>query len=117
MVMFGVIIAIVAFAAPSNAAPYTSQPTTSVSNEAPTAGSPITFCGQGFLPGETVTITLSNGTTYPSVVANAGGDFCTPIVLGATLSGTHTLTAKGHDLGPAPPVQSEHHGSQRRSHP
>jgi hypothetical protein len=99
IVMFGVIIAMVAFATPSSAAPYTTQPATSVSNQAPAAGSAVTFCGTGFLAGETVAITLDNGTTYPSVVADASGAFCTSVVLGATLSGTHTLTATGTTSG------------------
>jgi hypothetical protein len=97
--MFGMIIAMVAFALPANAAPYATQPTTSVSNGAPTAGSAITFCGQGFAPGETVTVTLDNGTTYPSVTADASGAFCTTIVLGANLSGNHAITARGVTSG------------------
>src|SRR5450631_946813 len=99
IVLFGVIIAMVAFATPSSAAPYTTQPTTSVSNQAPEAGSTITFSGKGFLPGETVTITLSNGTKYPSVVADASGAFTTTVALAANLSGTLTLTATGATSG------------------
>jgi hypothetical protein len=97
--MFGVILAMVAFATPANAAPYTTQPTTSVSNQSPTAGGTITFSGSGFLPGETIAITLDNGTTFPSVVANASGAFSTTITLSAGLSGTHTLTATGTTSG------------------
>jgi len=97
--MFGVIIAIVAFAVPANAAPYATQPTTSVSNQAPAAGSSLQFCGSGFSPGETVTIALDNGTTFPSVTADTSGAFCTTIVLGASLSGTHTLVATGSTSG------------------
>jgi hypothetical protein len=96
--MFGVIIAMVAFAGPAHAA-YGDQPTTSVSDQTPVAGSSLTFCGSGFQPGETVTIALDNGTNYPSVTADAAGDFCTTIVLGASLSGTHTLTATGTTSG------------------
>jgi len=99
IVMFGVIIAMVASATPSDAAPYTTQPTTSVSNQAPAAGSALTFCGTGFQAGETVTIALDNSSRYPSVVADASGAFCTTVVLGATLSGTHTLTATGATSG------------------
>src|SRR5450631_2757329 len=99
IVMFGVIIAMVAFATPSSAASYATQPTTSVSNQAPAAGSAVTFCGKDFLAGETVTIALSNGTKYPSVVADASGAFCTTVVLGATLTGTQTLTATGTTSG------------------
>ena len=99
IVMFGVIMAMVTFATPANAAPYATQPTTTVSNQSPTAGSSVTFCGQGFLPGETVTITLDNATKYPSVAADTSGGFCTIVVLGATLTGTHTLTATGLTSG------------------
>ena len=99
IVMFGMIIAMVGFAAPANAAPYVPQPTVSVSDQTPTAGSSLTFCGADFLPGETVTIGLDNGTTYPSVVADKGGAFCATIVLGASLTGTHTLTATGTTSG------------------
>ena len=99
IVMFGVIMAMVAFATPANAADYATQPTTSVSNQSPTAGSNLTFCGQGFLPGETVAITLDNGTKYPSVAADTSGAFCTVVVLGASLTGTHTLTATGLTSG------------------
>jgi hypothetical protein len=100
IVMFGVVIAVVALAGPANAvAPYTTQPTTSVSNQAPTAGSSVTFCGSGFQAGETVAIALDNGTRYPSVVADASGAFCTVAVLGVSLSGTHTLIATGATSG------------------
>jgi hypothetical protein len=98
MVMLGVIMAAVAFAGPANAYPPGTLPTTSVSNQAPTAGSNVTFCGSGFQPGETVTIALDT-TTKPSVAADSSGAFCTTIVLGATLTGTHTLTATGTTSG------------------
>jgi hypothetical protein len=100
IVMFAVIMAALAFAVPANAAaPYTTQPTTSVSNQAPTAGSNVTFCGSGFQAGETVSITLDNATTQPSVAADTSGAFCTVVVLGASLTGTHTLTATGVTSG------------------
>jgi len=101
IVMFGVIMAVVAFAIPATAVePYILQPTTSVSNQSPTAGSSLTFCGQDFLPGETVTITLDHSISYPSVTTDTSGAFCTTIVLGATLTaGTHTLTATGATSG------------------
>ena len=100
IVMFGVIMAVVAFATPANAQPYTTQPATSVSNQSPAAGSSLTFCGQGFLPGETVTITLDHSVSYPSATTDTSGNFCATIVLGATLTaGTHTLTATGVTSG------------------
>ena len=100
ILMFGVIIALVAFAVPANAAdPYSNATTVSVSNQAPTANSSVQFCGTGFQPGETVTIGLENGTTYPSAVADSSGAFCSTLVLGATLTGTHTITARGATSG------------------
>ncbi|MEP7193833.1 MAG: hypothetical protein ABI903_13315 [Actinomycetota bacterium] len=99
IVIFGVMVAMVAFASPSSAAPYTTQPTTSVSNQNPVAGGTVTFSGSGFLAGETITITLDNGTTFPSVVADASGAFSTTLTLSASLSGTHTLTATGATSG------------------
>jgi hypothetical protein len=70
-----------------------------VSSQTPTAGGTVTFSGTGFQAGETITITLDNGTTYPSVVADASGAFSTTIHLSASLSGTHTLTATGATSG------------------
>ena len=104
IVMFGLIIAVVAFAGPSSAYPPGTLPTTSVSNQDPTAGSSVTFCGSGFQPGETVTITLGT-TAKPSVVADSSGAFCTTVVLGATLTGTQTLTATGTTSGSTSSLQ------------
>ena len=102
IVMFGVIMSVLAFAMPASAQPYTTQLATSVSNQSPAAGSSLTFCGQGFLPGESVKITLDNSISYPSVATNTSGNFCTTIVLGATLTaGTHTLAASGATSGRA----------------
>jgi hypothetical protein len=99
IVMLGVIIALVAFAVPASAAPYTNPATTSVSNQNPVAGATLTFCGQGFLPGETVAIALDTGAKYPSVVTDSSGAFCTTVVLGATLTGTHAIVATGVTSG------------------
>ena len=96
ILMFGVIIALVAFAVPANAA-YVTPTTVSVSNQTPKAGSSVLFCGTGFQPGETVTIGLDNGTTYPSAVADSSGAFCSTLVLGVT--GTQTITARGATSG------------------
>jgi hypothetical protein len=96
--MFGVIIAVMAFAGPANAYPPGTQPTTTVSTQTPVAGSSVTFCGSGFQPGETVAITLG-GTPQDSAVADGSGAFCSTVVLGATLTGTQTLTATGLSSG------------------
>jgi hypothetical protein len=93
--VLGVIMAVVGFAAPATAAPYThDHATTSVSNSNPAAGSTITFCGADFLPGERVTITLER-TSYPSVNASSSGSWCTTIALSSALSGNLTLTGTG----------------------
>jgi hypothetical protein len=105
IVMFAMIIAVVTFAGPVNAAPYATQPTISVSNQAPAAGSSITISGSGFAPGETVTIVLGNGTHFPSVVANASGSFSEVVVLGVSLSGPQTITATGTTSGHTAKIQ------------
>jgi hypothetical protein len=94
-VMLGVVVAMVAFAAPANAVPYANTPTTSVNIQTPTAGGRVVFCGAGFLPGPVRIILAGGGHTvrYPSATANPAGEFCTNIFLRATLGGTHTLTA------------------------
>jgi hypothetical protein len=99
IVMFGLIIAVVAFAGPANADYSRPHATVSVSNQAPAAGSSITFCGSGFAAGEKVTVALDNGTQFPSVFANASGAFCEALVLGVNLEGAHTITATGVTSG------------------
>jgi hypothetical protein len=117
IVMLGVIMAVVGFAAPAAAAPYSNQATTSVSSSHPTAGSTITFCGAGFLAGERVAITLDR-TSYPSVNASKGGTWCTRIALSSRLSsGNHTLTATGNTSHRSSStrirVEAQHHGDTR----
>lgn len=96
--VFVAIVAAGAFASPAQAA-YTNPPASSVSDQTPAAGSSLEFCGSGFQANETVTIALDNGTTFPSVVADSSGAFCTTVVLGASLSGKHTITATGASSG------------------
>jgi len=106
IVMFAMIIAVVTLAGPANAvAPYVHQPTLTVSNQTPAAGSSITISGSGFTPGETVTIVLDNGTHFPSVVANSSGSFSEVLVLGVGLSGAHTITATGTTSGHTAKIQ------------
>jgi hypothetical protein len=91
--ILGVIMAVVGFAAPANATPYTHHhPTTSVSSSHPDPGSTITFCGAGFRPGETVNISIGH-TDYPSVTASGSGVWCTSVALSPRLSGKVKLTA------------------------
>jgi hypothetical protein len=98
IVMFAMIIAVVTFAGSANA-DYSPHATVSVSNQAPAAGSSITFSGSGFAAGEKVTIRLDNGKQFPSVFANASGAFSEVLVLGANLAGAHTITATGTTSG------------------
>jgi hypothetical protein len=98
IVMFGLIIAVVAFAGPANA-DYSPHATVSVSNEAPAAGSSITFSGSGFTAGEKVTLKLDNGFQFNSVFANASGAFSEIITLPAGVTGTHTIVATGTTSG------------------
>ena len=112
ILMFGVIIALVAFAAPANAGDYAHHRRVSVSNETPTAGSSVQFCGIGFQSLKTVTIGWDNGTTSPSAVADSSGNFCSIIVLGADLTGTHTITAReATSAGPEASPRPGRHGS------
>jgi hypothetical protein len=104
ILVFGVIIAAVAFAGPAQAYPPGTLPTTSVSNQTPAPGSSVTFCGSAFQPGETVSITLGT-TAEPSVTADSSGAFCTTIVLGVSLTGTQTLSAVGVTSGSTSSLQ------------
>ena len=120
ILMFGVIIALVAFAAPANAWPYPSpshrhHPTVSVSHERARAGDRVQCRGTGFQPGETVTIGsdnhrvgqrhhLSGGTTYPSAVADSSGAIFSTLVLEANFTGTQTITVTGTTSGAAASV-------------
>jgi LPXTG-motif cell wall-anchored protein len=92
--VLGVILAVVGFAGPATAAPYSHHASTSVSNSHPTAGSSILFCGAGFQSGERVSITLDRS-RFPSVTASKSGSWCTRISLSSRLSGNLTLTATG----------------------
>jgi len=117
ILMFGVIIALVAFAAPANAdSPYRHHPTVSVSHERARAGDRVQCRGTGFQPGETVTIGSDNhrvgqrhhlsvgGTTYPSAVADSSGAFFSTLVLEANFTGTQTITVTGTTSGAAASV-------------
>jgi hypothetical protein len=95
--MFGVIIAIVAFAAPASAEqPYEHHPTISVNKENPKEGSKIRVCLTGFVPGKTVVIKL-DGKTLATVVVKGDDKFCTTITLPGGVSGDETIVATGKD--------------------
>jgi hypothetical protein len=96
IVMFGVVMAVVAFASPASASPYITQPTISVTDQTPTAGVPFGVCGEGFKANETVTILLdqnrgSRGTTLGTAKTDPSGAFpCTSVILSAL--GAHKIT-------------------------
>jgi hypothetical protein len=94
LAVFAVIIAVVAFAGPASAEPYTHKPTISVSSEHPKAGSRLTVCGWE-LTGKRVTITLDHHITLVSVVVNHSGHFCTTIWLPDNVTGKHLIVAEG----------------------
>jgi hypothetical protein len=93
--LFGVIIAIVAFAAPASAEPYKHHPTISVNKENPKEGSKIRVCITDFVTGKTV-FTL-DGKTLTAVVVKGDDKFCTTITLPAGVTGDETIVAKGND--------------------
>ena len=116
ILIFGVIIALVAFAAPANAmeGPYRhhNHGTVSVSNEHPREGDRVQCRGTGFKPGETVTIGSDNHrvgqrhhrTTYPSAVTDSSGAIFSTVVLEANFTGTQTITVTGTTSGAAASV-------------
>lgn len=92
LIIFGVIIALLGFAGPAGAAPYTDQPTISVSRQTPTAGSSIFVCGLDFRPRTRVTISL-DGRRLTSTRTNRSGDFCKSVRLPRRVTGAHTIVA------------------------
>ncbi len=85
-----------AFAASSQAAPYTHAPALSVSNTCPSVGAAITVVGTDFVPGSNVTLTLRTQ-TFPlgSVTADASGGFTASVTLPSEVTGSHTIVAAG----------------------
>jgi hypothetical protein len=91
--MFGVIIAIVALAAPASAEPYKKDhPTISVNKENPKEGSKIRVCISDL--GKNVVFKL-DGKTLAKVVVTREDKFCTTITLPAGVTGDETIVATG----------------------
>lgn len=89
-------IAVVGFAGSANAAPYTTQPTVSVSDQTPVAGQPLTITVSGFLPGEDVRIELrSTVRVLATVRADANGVATATVTLPSDVTGNHTIVAIG----------------------
>jgi hypothetical protein len=91
----GVLWASPAFAYGPNAPTVTSSTTTVC------AGCPITLSGNGFQPGETITIQLfSTPVTIGSTTADPSGAFTTTVTIPAnTTPGNHTIVATGLTSG------------------
>ena len=120
MVMFGVIVAVVAFAGPAEASPYTTQPTISVSTQTPKMGSSLRVCGTGFHARARVTITLDRHIGLGSVVTDRSGAFCKTVRLPARVSGDHTVWATdGHGGSASAAIhitRSRGHGDRGHHH-
>lgn len=101
--LVGVLLSVIALmvgaaglAGSASAAPYTTQPVVSVSNQTPTEGSTLTVSFQGFLPGENVRIELhSQVYLLATVRADANGAATATVTLPAGVTGNHTIVAIG----------------------
>lgn len=89
-----------AFAASSNAAPYTNQPVLTLSTSTPLEGSTLTVAGSGFGGGDTINITLHTATyNLGSVTTTGSGTFSTQVTLPAGVTGQHTIVATDANTG------------------
>ncbi len=96
----GLLIATVSFATSASAAPYTSQPTLSVSTQTPAVGASLTVSGAGFAAGENVSLTLHTVVyNLGTATTDGSGSFTTTVTLPAGVSGTHTIVALGLGSG------------------
>lgn len=97
VVLGGLLTAGSIFAASSAvAAPYTRQPTLSVSTQTPVAGGHLTVTGTGFVNGTPVTVTLHSAVvTLGSATPDASGNFSLSVTLPSNVTGTHTIVASG----------------------
>jgi hypothetical protein len=93
ILMFGLIIAMVPLAGPTNAAPYSNQPSVSVSTQTPRMGSAIRFCGRGFHARSSVKVTLDHNIWLARLPTNSSGAFCATVKLPARISGGHRIWA------------------------
>ena len=91
IVILGVIFAMVAFAGPANAGPYTHQATISVSTQTPRMGGQFRLCGKNFHARGIVKITLDKRIYLGSLRTNSKGAFCATVRLPRRVSGGHRL--------------------------
>lgn len=92
----GTVFGVVVFAAASDAAPYISQPTLSVSTQNPTEGASLGVSGAGYGANEQVNLTLQSATyNLGSAMTDGSGSFSTTVTLPAGVTGTHTIVGVG----------------------
>ena len=98
--LFGAFIAMTGFAGPATAAT-APQPTATVSDRTPAAGSTVTFCGSGFQPGENMEIRFVD--LEMGAVVDASGEFCKSVPLvtekGVVVTGRQRIGALGTASG------------------
>lgn len=98
--LFGAFIAMTGFAGPASAAT-APQPTATVNDRTPAAGSTVTFCGSGFQPGENMEIRFVD--LEMGAVVGTSGEFCKsfPLVTekGVVVTGPQRIGALGTTSG------------------
>lgn len=93
-------LAVMALAPSSGAAPYSGQATLSVNNQNPAVGGSFDESGSGFGANEEVSNTLHTAPfALTSAHTNANGDFSVTLTLPAGVSGSHTIVATGLTSG------------------
>lgn len=104
VVTLGLLLGAGVLASSSGAAPYTTQPTISVSTQTPAIGSTIAVSGNGFAPNELVTVTLG-GHVLGTARADASGSFSLNISLPTGVSGNQSILATGLTSGKTTSIQ------------
>ncbi len=98
--VIAVLAAAISFATSANAAPYSNQPTTGVSNTTPSVGGTDTVSGSGYDPNELVDLVLHSAPyNLGTARADSAGNFSTTVTLPAGVSGSHTIIATGETSG------------------
>lgn len=98
--LMGALISMLILAASASAAPYSNQPTTTLSTQTPVAGGSFTLSGSGFGANEDVSNTLHSATyALASARTNASGDFSVVVTLPSGITGTHTIVSTGMTSG------------------
>jgi hypothetical protein len=93
VVILGMLIAMVAFSGPANAAPYVTKASISLSTQTPRMGAKIRVCGRGFRSQQIVKITLDRRIFLRYLRTNRSGAFCATVKLPARVAGAHRMWA------------------------